>query len=476
MTFDNSYARLPERFYERIKPEPVAAPELIRLNHQLAEALGLELPAEEAALAAVFAGNELLEGSEPLSQAYAGHQFGHFAGPLGDGRAVLLGEAVNDRGERFDIQLKGSGRTRFSRNGDGRSAIGPVIREYVVSEAMHALGIPSTRALAMVSTGETVYRETPLPGGVFTRVAASHVRVGTFEYFASQQDGEAVRLLADYVIDRHYPEAREADNPYLALFESVCKAQARLVAGWMTVGFIHGVMNTDNTAISGETIDFGPCAFMDHYNPAQVYSSIDHQGRYAYNNQPTIAQWNMACFGGCLIPLLHEETEQAHAAGEAVLETFTTEFREQYQGGMCRKLGLESSEANFGLVRDLLGLMSRDRVDFTLAFRLLCDKDNTAFKALFGAREELEAWLSARLSRLDDPHAARQAMRNVNPAFIPRNHRVEQAIRAAEQGDYSLTHTLVDILKQPYADQPDHAEYMAPPEPHEIVHQTFCGT
>lgn len=476
MVFDNTYARLPERFYQRIDPVPVKQPGLIRINHELAARLELELPDDEARLAAIFAGNEPLEGAEPIAQAYAGHQFGHFAGPLGDGRAVLLGEALNSRGERFDIQLKGSGRTRFSRGGDGRSPIGPVIREYVISEAMHALGIPSTRALAMVTTGEQVIRDTPLPGGVFTRVAASHVRVGTFEYFASQEDNEAVRILADYVIDRHYPEVRSADNPYVSFYESVVKAQARLVAQWMSVGFIHGVMNTDNTTISGETIDFGPCAFMDHFNPAQVFSSIDLQGRYAYNQQPAIARWNMACLGGCLIPLLHDETEQAHAVGEAILEDFTGYFRTHYQAALCRKIGLADTDANFALARELMRLMHRDHVDFTLAFRYLVDEDDTSFRALFTSSDDLSTWLSARDGALGDPEAARNDMRRANPAFIPRNHRVEQAIAAAESGDFSLAHTLVDILRRPYDDQPEFADYMQPPRPDEVVRQTFCGT
>jgi uncharacterized protein YdiU (UPF0061 family) len=476
MRFDNSYGRLPERFYERVKPEPVEQPGLILLNHELAELLDLDLPEDENALAALFAGNDLIDGADPIALAYAGHQFGHFSGPLGDGRAVLLGEVLTEGGERFDIQLKGSGRTRFSRNGDGRSAIGPVIREYIVSEAMHALGVPTSRALAMATTGETVQRETRLPGGVFTRVAASHVRVGTFEYFASQKDDEAVRILADYVIDRHYPEARKAANPYATMFEAVCEAQARLVAKWMCKGFIHGVMNTDNTAISGETIDFGPCAFMDHYKPDQVYSSIDHQGRYAYNNQPTIARWNMACLGGCLIPLLHEGGEQAHKIGEDILDRFVETFKERYQTDMCSKIGLAYNDQNFEQMRDLLALMHKDRVDFTNAFRLLAHEDLDPFKALFSPSNELEEWLADWRSRLDSPETARQIMLSVNPAFIPRNHRVEQAIKAAQQGDFSLAEKLVGILQRPYEDQPDHADYMAPPEPDEIVHQTFCGT
>lgn len=481
MVFDNSYTRLPDEFYQRINPVPVSSPGLIRLNTPLAAELGLNLPENDAELAALFAGNTLFAGSDPIAQAYAGHQFGHFVPQLGDGRAVLLGEVVNDTGTRFDIQLKGSGQTPFSRNGDGRSPLGPVLREYIVSEAMHALGIPTSRSLAMVSTGEEVRRETVLPGAVLTRVAASHVRVGTFEYFAARKNTAAVIQLADYAIDRHYPHCREAANPYAALFEAVCHAQARLVAGWMTIGFIHGVMNTDNTTISGETIDFGPCAFMDSYNPEAVFSSIDHQGRYAYNNQPTIAQWNMACFGGCLVPLLHPEEDAAHEKGQAILDSFTPVFKEAYQGAMCRKIGLRThGDHDFDLVRGLLTLMHRDHVDFTNVFRLLGTSD-TAFAALFSSGDTVREWLKAWQARLTelgtDLEDARQTMHHVNPAFIPRNHRVEEAIRAAEDhGDYGPTHRLIEVLTAPYADQPENAAYMAPPKPDEMVHQTFCGT
>ncbi|QGY39120.1 YdiU family protein [Pseudodesulfovibrio cashew] len=481
MPFDNTYARLPEDFFQRITPVPVAAPSLIRLNRELAESLGLDLPDDDTKLAEIFSGNALLEGSEPIAQAYAGHQFGGFVPQLGDGRAILLGEVVDAQGRRFDIQLKGSGQTRFSRSGDGRSPLGPVIREYVLSEAMHALGIPSSRGLAMTATGETVRRETPLPGGVFTRVAASHIRVGTFEYFASRQQETHLRTLADYAIDRHYPEAREAANPYAALFDAVCRAQARLVARWLCVGFIHGVMNTDNTTISGETIDYGPCAFLDRYNPAKVYSSIDMQGRYAYDNQPNIARWNLSSLGGCLIPLLDENRERAHAVGEEILESFGPVFTEAYHSGMCRKIGLTGADGDFALAGELLSLMARDRADFTLTFRLLGDRENPArFEGLFASSGEITAWREKWEDRLEQqgraPDTVAEAMRTANPAFIPRNHRVAEAIAAAERADYGPLNRLMEVLAEPYADQPEDAEYMDPPAPDEEVRQTFCGT
>ncbi|BCS88552.1 protein adenylyltransferase SelO [Pseudodesulfovibrio sediminis] len=484
MPFDNTYARLPHHFYQKIAPTPVAAPQLIRLNTPLAQTLELDLPETDQALAALFSGNTLLDGMEPLAQAYAGHQFGHFVPQLGDGRALLLGEAVTGEGHRFDIQLKGSGRTRFSRGGDGRSPLGPVIREYVVSEAMHALGIPTTRALAMVTTGETVHRETPLPGAVMTRVASSFLRVGTFEYFAARNNVDALRQLAEYAIQRHYPEAAEADNPYAAFFEAVCAAQAKLVAQWMCVGFIHGVMNTDNTTISGETIDFGPCAFMDSYNPAQVFSSIDQQGRYAFNQQPLVVQWNMGCLGGCLVPLLSQDETEANAIGEQILGTLTPRFAEQYRKGLCAKVGLHTAtDSDFALTRELLSLMHQDHVDFTVAFRTLCDCEDRAdsFTSLFDAREAIAAWVEEWRSRLkaqgNNKAERRHAMRAVNPAFIPRNHRIEEAIRAAEDtGDFALTHRLIEILSNPFADQPENSAYQEPPQPSQRVHQTFCGT
>lgn len=487
MHIDNSYARLPETFFERITPVPVESPHLIRFNSELATILNLQLPEGENELAKIFSGNIIPDWAEPIAQAYAGHQFGSFVPQLGDGRAILLGEVVTPDGNRFDIQLKGSGITRFSRNGDGRSPLGPVIREYIVSESMHALGIPTTRTLAMVTTGETVRREEIQPSAILTRVASSHIRVGTFEFFAARKDEESVKQLADYVINRHYPKAAQAQNPYASLYEQVCHAHAQLVAQWMSVGFIHGVMNTDNTTISGETIDFGPCAFMDNYNPAQVFSSIDYQGRYAYNNQPTIAQWNLACFGGCLIPLLHDEVEKARQIGETILESFTPVFKTHYQGDMCRKIGLDSKkESSFGLVKKLLKLMHQDNVDFTMAFRLLSDaalsEDRTTpFVELFTSHKNIHHWLSDWRAKLELQNklnsAVRQDMQMVNPAFIPRNHRVEEAIRAAEDhGNFEPTHRLIDLLRTPYTDQPNNTSFMSPPKSKERVQQTFCGT
>ncbi len=480
MSFDNTYARLPEDFYERINPVPVEKAELIRINQALLKELDFALPKDEAGLASLFSGNTLLNGMEPIAMAYAGHQFGGFVPQLGDGRAVLLGEVSLPDGQRLDIQLKGSGQTRFSRNGDGRSALGPVIREYIVSEAMHALGVSTSRALAMVTTGEKVFRETPVPGGIFTRVASGLVRVGTFEYFASRKDVDSVRTLADYVIDRHYLAARKESNPYVELFRQVSAATAKLVAQWMSVGFIHGVMNTDNTSISGETIDYGPCAFMDNYNPAKVFSSIDYQGRYAYNNQPTIAQWNMAALGGCLLSLFHDDNDKAQAIGEEVLEEFTPVFKDHYQKVMCRKIGLAVHGDEFQLVRDLMRLMHQSHTDFTNTFRSLSD-DVEQFRLFFNQPEQIDSWLADWQGQLKvqglSVDEAQANMRSVNPAFIPRNHRVEQAIRAAEgRNDFALTHQLIGILKHPFDAQPENAEYMDPPQPDEVVRQTFCGT
>lgn len=481
MRFLNSYARLPETFFERINPEPVAAPALIRLNRELAARMELDLPESDDELAQVFSGNRILPGAEPIAQAYAGHQFGQFVPQLGDGRAHLLGEAVNAAGERFDIELKGSGRTRFSRGGDGRAPLGPVLREYVVSEAMHAMGIPTTRSLAMVTTGQPVFREAELPGAVLTRVAASFVRVGTFEYFAARRMEAEVRLLADYAIERNHPGARDAANPYLAFFEAVCAAQAELMARWMCVGFVHGVMNTDNTAVSGETIDFGPCAFLDHYDPAMVFSSIDHFGRYAYNQQPTIMAWNLACLGGCLIPLFADHENKAHEAGEAVLERFVPTFTGRYREHLCRKIGLPADDEAFALARRFLDLMRRSRADFTNGFRALAEAqaDPGPLKALFATDEELAAWLDdwrTRLAQSGATTTARATMRAANPAFIPRNHRIEQAIRAAMDGDYAPADRLIEVLRRPFDDQPENAGYALPPAPDERVTQTFCGT
>ena len=483
--FDNSYARLPERFYRRQSPVPVKSPQLIALNRALAEELGmLAEGVDDARLADVFSGNRVPDGADPLAMAYAGHQFGSFVPQLGDGRAILLGEVRDTHGVRKDIQLKGSGRTPFSRGGDGRAAVGPVIREYIVSEAMHALGIPTTRSPAAVTTGEPVYRQTPLPGAVLTRVAASHVRIGTFEYFAARGDTEGVQHLADYVIDRHYPDAKVTADRYVALLDSVLESQAALVARWMHVGFIHGVMNTDNMSLSGETIDYGPCAFMDYYDPMMVFSSIDVYGRYAFGNQSSIAQWNLARLAETLLPIGGGETKQAIADAEALLHTFPDRFQQHWMGGMRQKLGLfTQQEDDVSLVDDLLGLMQASEADYTVTFRLLCDAaagDDQSWRQLFSDQQKSDQWLNRWRERLQgEPQSADrgQQMRQVNPAYIPRNHRIEQVIEAAvERGDYSLMERLQQVLANPYQEQEGFEQYALPPEPSERVRATFCGT
>src|SRR5215210_2631081 len=427
LSFDSTYARLPERFFARLAPTPVAAPKLIRLNRDLADHLGLD-PAWLASPEGVevLAGNRVPDGAEPIALAYAGHQFGHFVPQLGDGRATLLGEVVDQGGVRRDIQLKGSGRTPFSRGGDGRAALGPVLREYVISEAMAALGIPTTRSLAAVLTGETVVRETYLPGAVLTRVASSHIRVGTFQFFAARGDTEGVRLLADYVIARHYPAAAEAERPYRALLEQVVAAQADLIARWLLVGFIHGVMNTDNMSIAGETIDYGPCAFMDAYDPATVFSSIDHMGRYAYANQPRIALWNLTRLAETLLPLLSEDQDQAVAQAQEALSGFAPRFEAAYHGGIRRKLGLLTErEEDFMLAEDLLRAMAENQADFTLTFRRLCDAAESPaadepVRDLFVDPTAFDRWAARWRERLcqepQDGVARRAAMHAVNPA------------------------------------------------------------
>ncbi|MGO4483991.1 protein adenylyltransferase SelO [Rhizobium sp. 2TAF27] len=485
--FDNSYVGLPERFFAPQTPTPVTEPWLIKLNEPLAAELGLDVGVLRRDGAAIFSGNLVPEGAQPLAMAYAGHQFGGFSPVLGDGRAILLGEVVDAKGKRFDIQLKGAGPTPFSRRGDGRAALGPVLREYIISEAMFALGVPATRALAAVTTGEPVYREEVLPGAVFTRVAASHIRVGTFQFFAARGDTEGVRALADHVIDRHYPTLKEADNPYLALFDAVSDRQAALIARWLHVGFIHGVMNTDNMTVSGETIDFGPCAFMDSYDPATVFSSIDQHGRYAYANQPAIGQWNLARLGETLLPLIDAEPDSAVDKANVVIRTYGERFQAQWLAGMRHKIGLAGEEdGDLELVQALLALMQAQVADFTLTFRRLSDfaGDDTAepaFAASFREPDACRDWLARWRERLSrDPQTATEravAMRRVNPAFIPRNHRVEQAIDAAvEDGDFSLFEALLTVLSNPYEDQPAFAAYMEPPKPNERVLQTFCGT
>lgn len=483
--FDNTYARLPEKFYARQRPTPVTRPELIAWNDSLASDLRLDLEGigpEE--LAGVFAGNTLPDGSDPLAMAYAGHQFGQFVPQLGDGRAILLGEVLDQDGVRRDIQLKGAGRTPFSRAGDGRAWIGPVIREHLVSEAMHTLGIPTTRSLASVATGEAVYRETRLPGAVLTRVATSHLRIGTFEYFAARGDVEALRRLTQYAIDRHHPPLNEASDPPLALLEAVIDSQAVLVAKWMHVGFIHGVMNTDNMALSGETIDYGPCAFLDYYDPEMAFSSIDAYGRYAFGNQSRIAQWNLARLAEALLMAGSGENEQRHQHAESLIRSFPDRFDKQWLHGMRRKLGLHRPhDTDVELIDDLLAMMRESEVDYTVCFRALCDaaEDNQQpWLALFDDREKPKAWLKQWRDRCQQEEAVgdrASSMRQVNPAVIPRNHRIEQVIQAAVlDGDLSPMERLQEALKRPFEEQEHLTEYMLPPAPAERVRATFCGT
>jgi serine/tyrosine/threonine adenylyltransferase len=486
--WSSSYARLPEHFFARVDPTPVARPRLIQVNRKLADELSLDLGTfDDDSLAALFAGNTLPPGAEPIAMAYAGHQFGQFVPQLGDGRAILLGEVLDRAGVHRDIQLKGSGRTPYSRNGDGRAALGPVLREYLLSEAMHALGVPATRALAAVTTGERVNREGPVAGAVFTRVAASHVRVGTFQYFAARGDDAAVKRLADYVIARHYPAANQSERPYMALLRAFMDRQASLIAQWQQFGFIHGVMNTDNMAVSGETIDFGPCAFLDAYGPEVVFSSIDRAGRYAYGNQPHAAQWNLARFAETLLPLLDSQPEAALAVATEALATFLPRYAEHWLAGMRRKLGLLVAEdGDRQLIESLLDAMHANQADFTLTFRRLCDAaiNSTAdsqLRVLFANPGDWDNWAvswRARLTREPHAPAARAtAMQDVNPAYIPRNHRVEQAINAAaEREDYSLFAALLQVLSRPFDTQPEFTAYTTPPLPTERVFKTYCGT
>lgn len=479
--FDNSYATLPSSFYARLNPTPVAAPKIVVVNDALAEVLGLDTQAlhgDEGL--AVFAGNRLPEGATPLAQAYAGHQFGYFT-MLGDGRAILLGEQITPDGQRFDIQLKGSGRTPYSRGGDGRAALGPMLREYIISEAMHALGIPTTRSLAVVTTGEFIVRETLLPGAILTRVAASHLRVGTFQFAAGLRNREYLQILADYALKRHDPDVDPTSpDRYLQLLHHVIERQAALVARWQLVGFIHGVMNTDNMTISGETIDYGPCAFMDTYDPATVFSSIDRQGRYAYGNQPHIAGWNLARFAETLLPLLHDDQSKAVELAQEAVSGFADRYHEYWLSGMRAKLGLYHHEADDAvLIDDLLSLMKRHQADFTNTFRALTlDLPDLLPIGVSGEGIEwYERW-RARLKRqfvsLDVVH---ERMKQANPAVIPRNHRVEEALEAAVNlGDLTAMERLLSVLADPYAYSPEQEEYAAPPPPSTQPYRTFCGT
>ncbi|MBO6674610.1 MAG: YdiU family protein [Rhizobiales bacterium] len=484
-TYDTSYARLPSAFYAPVQPYGASAPQLLKLNAALAEVLGFSVDAlDDDTAANMFAGNKIAEGSQPLAMAYAGHQFGGFNPGLGDGRALLLGEVIGTDGQRYDVQLKGSGQTPFSRQGDGRAALGPVLREYVMSEAMAALGIPTTRALAAITTGDPVLRERVLPGAMVTRVASSHLRVGTFEYAAFRGDTELLSALVDYALDRHGHEDDVDGPPALQLLHAVIDRQAKLIARWMGVGFIHGVMNTDNCTISGETIDYGPCAFMDGYNPAQVYSSIDHQGRYAFANQPPIAHWNMAVLAQALLPLIDAEEEQAVKAAQEAVDQFPVRFQDAYQGVMRRKLGLKETEDEDGaLIRDLLQLMADAEADFTGTFRALSEAEADAAGFLTHLGSAGDPWLARWRERLGreagSTEARRSIMRAANPAIIPRNHRVEAMIEAGLSGDFAPFHAMVEASAQPYEDAPLDGEGAAltrPPKPEEVVHATFCGT
>ncbi len=468
--FDNSYARLPGTMRAEVAPTPVEAPRLVKVNAALAAELGLD---PQALTAEVAVGNALLPGATPIAQAYAGHQFGNFVPQLGDGRAILLGEVIDRNGKRRDIQLKGAGPTPFSRRGDGRAALGPVLREYLVSEAMHALGIPTTRALAAATTGEKVYRETILPGAVLTRVAASHIRVGTFQYFAVRRDLDSLKLLIDHVIERHYPSLAAAENKALGLLDAVMEAQASLVARWVQVGFIHGVMNTDNMAVSGETIDYGPCAFMDTYDPATVFSSIDEYGRYAYANQPPIAQWNLARLAETLLPFIHDEKDEAVRIATARIEGFAAIYARHWMAGFRAKIGLVSDEeGDLDLIQALLEAMQQAKADFTNTFRSLSQGHDVP---------ELAGWLARWKDRLSrDPQTEeerRRLMRSVNPAYIPRNHRVEEMISAAvERQDHQPFEDMLRVLMNPYEEQHGAERYAEPPGESERVYRTFCGT
>lgn len=479
MRLTHHYAALPAHFWSAVAPTPVKAPRLLAWNAALAADLGLD-PALASRAAEVFSGNAPPADAMPIALAYAGHQFGHFVPQLGDGRAILLGEVTDPQGRRFDVQLKGAGPTPYSRNGDGRAAIGPVLREYLVSEAMQALGVPTTRALAAVATGEGVFRDGVLPGAVLTRVAASHVRVGTFQFFAAREDDAAVRRLVAFTLERHFPEAAGSGSPALALLQAAVQAQARLVAAWMQVGFVHGVMNTDNMALSGETIDYGPCAFLDEYHPAKVFSSIDRNGRYAYGNQPAIAQWNLARLAECLLPLMGGDGEQAVAQARAAIEAFAPAYRAHWLDGQRRKLGLATAaDGDEALAQDFLEALQAVAADYTLSYRALAPALRAEESSL-PKTPAMDTWLARwreRLAQEDGDDAARAASLDAsNPAVIPRNHLVEAALASAADGDLAPFEALLAAVRRPFDDSPAQQPFMAAPAPDERVTRTFCGT
>ncbi|EAQ96627.1 protein adenylyltransferase SelO [Congregibacter litoralis] len=485
--FDNSFAALGSPFSTAQSPDPVKKPSLITVNDELAKQLGIDprwLASREGV--DVLAGNRVAAGSQPVAAAYAGHQFGHFNPQLGDGRAVLLGEVVDDQGQRLDLQLKGSGRTDWSRGGDGRSPLGPVLREYLVSEAMAALGVPSTRALAAVTTGEPVMRDGFEPGAILTRVASSHLRVGTMQYFAAREDRQSLATLVSYVLERHYSDKVDAENPALALLECVISAQARLIARWQLLGFVHGVMNTDNMLLCGETVDYGPCAFMEEYHPDTLFSSIDQQGRYAYSNQPGIAHWNLARLAEALLPLINDDTDTAVGQAKKALSQFPMLLEQAYQEGLGKKLGLsEMTAADNKLADELFAALQEDQADFTLAFRFLADaiKPDAAQSGageLFSPGKQLLEWLPRWMQRQQsdtvDPEERQERMFAANPAFIPRNHLVQRAIEEGEKGDFALFHRLLERLALATDYSPDDRDLALPAQPQERVLRTFCGT
>jgi uncharacterized protein YdiU (UPF0061 family) len=476
--FDNSYLNLPERFYAKVLPAKASKPGLIDFNEKLAvQELGLDLKGlNEGELANLFTGQVLPKNASSLALAYAGHQFGQFVPQLGDGRACLLGEVVNSKGKRYDIQFKGSGQTPFSRGGDGKSSLGPVIREYIVSEAMHFLGVPTTRALAATTTGDLVYREEDLPGGILTRVASSHIRIGTFEYFAARGDLEALKLLLDYSVHRHYPEIKDELNLSLSFLHKVAESHAHMVAHWMSFGFIHGVMNTDNMSISGETIDYGPCAFMDNFAFNRVFSSIDRKGRYAYNNQMNIAKWNLYRLAGCLIPFVHDDEKEAINLIEASIKSDISLYEEKWREAMGKKLGLFNPKpGDEDLINQWLGYLEEKDLDFTISFRKLSEP-SPGIEETAQLKDFIAKWTKRLEDQPQGPQEVKNLMESVNPLFIPRNHQVERAIQAALKGNLTIFKDLNQLFKNPYVDQPKFEEYKTPPQTEERIKATFCGT
>ena len=481
MKLSNSYIGLPEEFYQQINPTPVKSPSLLIFNDELANSLNIELTEDDKLN--FFSGNKIPKDSIPVALNYSGHQFGNFVHQLGDGRAILLGE-VRNKNESYDIQLKGSGQTKFSRQGDGRSALGPVLREYILSEAMYHLGIPTTRSLAAVATGEHVVRDSFEPGGILTRVAKSHLRVGTFEYFASRQQWEDLKLLADFAIQKHFPEIRETDNHYLELLKKVASNQSILIANWMSVGFIHGVMNTDNFTISGETIDYGPCAFLDEYHPGKVFSSIDQNGRYAYGNQPSISSWNLASLAGCLIAFIDKDSDKANELATEVLENYSIDTNQRILDLMCMKIGLDGSKKNNQeILRNLLKLMMDNESDFTITFRSLSDillNNSDNFLAQFHQKNEVSGWINNWKSalNLENKNVGEiiSNLNNTNPMYIPRNHQVQKAIEESYLGNFKVLEEMLDVLKNPFQENVSLSHYSEAPSEQQRVTQTFCGT